>query len=392
MARLPVPGGDDGAWGTVLNEFLQVSHNGDGTLRGGVATLARVVAAADAPLAVRGLADHVCDGVDDQVQINQAIDALAPFGGRVQLTQGTFQCSGPVRLRRRTTLAGEGRSTILAAHGSWAAFDGTAPGAVIESIDDTIDKTHVSMLAIDGRRYQGADVKGVYYNITTRDFFDESSDAAHYFADLYIFETRRHGFHIAGSNMRAACASRVRIYNVGAEGQVVAHGFFVEAVDSFFAQCESGSSSGSGFVVAGANNRFTNCKSWYSDLSGWQILIPRNQFSACESQDNQEHGFYLTTGPNSLVGCHADSNSWNSAAPTSGYDGFHIPWGSRIQLIGCSAYDKNEGGRGLFQRYGFYLGSAAQHCQVIGTAKDNASGGTGGGGVPGNNVVMVNGQ
>ena len=31
-ARLPTPGGDDGDWGTILNEFLEVAHNSDGTL------------------------------------------------------------------------------------------------------------------------------------------------------------------------------------------------------------------------------------------------------------------------------------------------------------------------------------------------------------------------
>jgi hypothetical protein len=32
MARLPVPDSDDGNWGTLLNEFLGVAHNNDGTL------------------------------------------------------------------------------------------------------------------------------------------------------------------------------------------------------------------------------------------------------------------------------------------------------------------------------------------------------------------------
>ncbi len=32
MARLPVPGSDDGQWGDILNEFLSVSLNSDGTL------------------------------------------------------------------------------------------------------------------------------------------------------------------------------------------------------------------------------------------------------------------------------------------------------------------------------------------------------------------------
>lgn len=32
MARLPIPGSDDGSWGIVLNDFLSVEHNSDGTL------------------------------------------------------------------------------------------------------------------------------------------------------------------------------------------------------------------------------------------------------------------------------------------------------------------------------------------------------------------------
>ena len=33
MARLPVPGQDDGTWGDLLNEYLAVSHDSDGSLK-----------------------------------------------------------------------------------------------------------------------------------------------------------------------------------------------------------------------------------------------------------------------------------------------------------------------------------------------------------------------
>lgn len=33
MPRLPLPGSDAGEWGTILNDFLSVEHNGDGTLK-----------------------------------------------------------------------------------------------------------------------------------------------------------------------------------------------------------------------------------------------------------------------------------------------------------------------------------------------------------------------
>lgn len=33
MARLPIPGSDDNTWGNILNTYLQVSLNSDGTLK-----------------------------------------------------------------------------------------------------------------------------------------------------------------------------------------------------------------------------------------------------------------------------------------------------------------------------------------------------------------------
>ena len=349
-----------------------------------------LVAAADAPAVVRAAAHYLCDGNSDQVEINQALADLGSVGGLVQLSEGSFSCSGPVRMRRRTTLLGRGRATRLFAVGSWSAFDGATPGALIEPLDGGVDKTTVAALALDGQRYQGADVGGIYYNIVDNAGFDEGPDAGHWFSDLYIFETRRHGLHVTGERMRASKAAGIRVYNVGQEGVTEAHGFLIACPDGFYTQCESGSSSGSGFYIDGSNNRFTNCKSWYADLSGWQIRKPRGQYSACESQDNAQHGFYITTGPNSLVGCHADSNSWESSAPAVAFDGFHIPWGNRVQLVGCSAYDKNEGGRGRWQRYGFYVGGSARHCQIIGTVADNATGAGGGSGLAdASNLVMI---
>jgi hypothetical protein len=42
MARLPQPGGDDGTWGQVLNDFLTTSHNNDGTVKANVVNSAAI--------------------------------------------------------------------------------------------------------------------------------------------------------------------------------------------------------------------------------------------------------------------------------------------------------------------------------------------------------------
>lgn len=38
MTRLPTPGGDEGSWGQILNDYLAASHESDGTLKPGVVT------------------------------------------------------------------------------------------------------------------------------------------------------------------------------------------------------------------------------------------------------------------------------------------------------------------------------------------------------------------
>lgn len=60
MARLPVPGSDDGAWGQVLNDFLSVSHASDGTLKNSAVTNA---GAADDSTVVHNTGSETVAGV-----------------------------------------------------------------------------------------------------------------------------------------------------------------------------------------------------------------------------------------------------------------------------------------------------------------------------------------
>ena len=64
MARLPIPGSDESTWGVILNDFLQVSHNEDGTLRGTIEVI--------------NVKDHGAVGngtADDSAAFKAAIDA-----------------------------------------------------------------------------------------------------------------------------------------------------------------------------------------------------------------------------------------------------------------------------------------------------------------------------
>ena len=330
-----------------------------------------LIAASDAPQSMKDIADIVCSGSNDNVEINQAIAELMPnrntsLGGEVQLSPGTFNISDKIRMRPRVSLIGSGRSTILKATNEWNSHN--APneiGGVIEANSLGIDKCHIASLAIDGNR---KNVHGIYFNITQKWFDDGSPDAANTFTDLYIYRPGADGIRFIGSRMRAAQLSRIRVWLAGG------YGYFLENPDSFYSQLETGGSGKSGFYVDKANSRFTNCKAWFSKEHGFEIEASRNQFAACESQDNRMHGYKISAGQVTFTSCHADSNSWNRDAPSGDYSGFFIEeFQGYVQLIGCQAFDKNEDNRGEWQKHGFVLEGSNNYCQILGSARGNTT-------------------
>jgi len=78
-------------------------------LNGGNSTI--IVAASNSRLKTR--ADYVCDGTADEVQINQAINALPSTGGEVHLLDGTFNTGSSIIMRNSVTLSGLGDSTVI---------------------------------------------------------------------------------------------------------------------------------------------------------------------------------------------------------------------------------------------------------------------------------------
>lgn len=72
MARLPQPGGDRGSWGDLLNDFLSVTHNSDGTLKTGSISEDKLDTAAQAKLNTAG------GGAVDSVAGKTGVVTLVP--------------------------------------------------------------------------------------------------------------------------------------------------------------------------------------------------------------------------------------------------------------------------------------------------------------------------
>lgn len=123
MARLPQPGGDDGTWGDVLNDFLAQSHNADGSLKpinsssvSGLASVATSGSYTDLTnKPTNGVAAPTGVASTDTANIQNAINA----GGVCVLQPGTYVVNGLLIASNVTVRgAGIGATTIKLANGA----------------------------------------------------------------------------------------------------------------------------------------------------------------------------------------------------------------------------------------------------------------------------------
>lgn len=101
MPRLPVPGGDTNTWGSVLNDFLAISHKTDGTLKG-----------IENAVNVRDYGATGDGTTDDSSAIQAAINASSS-GSVVFFPGGTYIIGTTVYLKSSRTYRGTGRATVI---------------------------------------------------------------------------------------------------------------------------------------------------------------------------------------------------------------------------------------------------------------------------------------
>lgn len=78
--------------------------------------------------------DYLCDGVDDQVEINAAIQALPDTGGEIKILDGTYNISSSVSLGYNVKIIGNGISTILSR--SWNSDGSESTMGILSAFDN----------------------------------------------------------------------------------------------------------------------------------------------------------------------------------------------------------------------------------------------------------------
>ena len=87
--RLPTPGGDAGNWGEVLNDFLTVEHNSDGTLKSGGSLAGKANASDVSALTARVSTSIAADGSLTAAATNQTVAAAQASNAFANAAQGT---------------------------------------------------------------------------------------------------------------------------------------------------------------------------------------------------------------------------------------------------------------------------------------------------------------
>lgn len=268
MARLPIVGGDDGDWGTVLNQFLSVAHNTDGTLA--PATL----------LDKNGQVFNVKaygakgDGATDDTAAITATLAAAPSGAVVFMPYGEYVVSSPLTIPPGVTLQGSSRTF-------WFANEGGTPGGVLSPQTKIMASASFSGVAIvqmvdkDTGGYSAASGNQSILGITV--------DGANLPSGNTVDGFRTYGS-VMGVTMQNCAAGNIggnginTVYHAGSgEG----YGYLNE-ID--MSHCVFYNAGGDGLhLVAAADSTFTACHSIGNVGNAWYLYNAGNtRFMGCK--------------------------------------------------------------------------------------------------------------
>lgn len=275
------------------------------------------VASSALPADVRSQCDYECDGVNDQVQINQALLlASRPgdgFGGEgyggVQLVGPSFSIADDnatsITMYPSTLLQGAGRGTLLWPKWSSSAVD----RACIELLNTNVHFVTVADLSIGRPTAVNANGHGIKFNQSgTGDAYEikSSSDPFNMIRGVRIGFMSRKGIWLTGTSggSRESQVFEVDVKSCGEQGILID-----SSSDSQISNCRAHGCVGVNFELGGGNTKIADCKAYYSDTVGFLISSSRCEADGIAAQDNGTHGIQVTGQDARVTGASCDSNS-----------------------------------------------------------------------------------
>jgi hypothetical protein len=304
-----------------------------------------IVAAADS--LHPGRADYVCDGVDDDVEIQAAIDALT--SGRTNKQR--VLCVGNFVLGENINLPSY---TILEIDGSLKAKNNFGYSALI------VVSWNAQVWEIVGGEYNGnkANCVGTFNGIAVRGTSGgtEYGDFFGYIRNVYVKDCTGNGIVI---NSRRCRVDHAIVSNCDG------HGFFITTSDGVYTDCNTLLNSGDGWRLDGAHNHFIRCFTDRDALHGWNLTADTSI-----SHDNVIVGGFAEWvgfhGVRIENGCYRNSISHLRVICNGGY-GIYIA-SDKNQIFFNSIYDS----QGVpTQDEAIYLAATASNNVIFGNSVED---------------------
>jgi hypothetical protein len=317
----------------------------------------------------------VCDGTNDEVQINLAINAASPKQsynagmpataaslGKVVLSGGRFNIgTAGIKMRSAVHLEGAGIASTEV-----RAVSCNQPGMIsLASANDHL--CQVSNMWLNGNSGGGGTCSAIDFDMTgsgsTSLYPDSNPDSDHHIHDLFIDEfrgTNRHGIylHATGTaNNRGNIIDRIQIRDCTGGSGI----YLSAASDSFISNCHVGGSGLNGYHIATGNTKISNCKSYYSLQNGFLFTSGRGVITGCESQDD-ETGFNFDASPTTATSLVAD---------TSNVAGIRVST-DRLQVVSFNIFVRG-GGKFATQQRGIWYDQATAftNCAILGNVESD---------------------
>jgi hypothetical protein len=369
-----------------------------------------LVAANNAPTAVKNAADYLCDGTDDEVQINQAATDIGSTG-KLQLSEGTFSINngGVVCNGHSVTIEGAGRGhRANATHGASAigtrliaasGITGPILTVAAASGSEPLYGSFLKDFSIDGAGL-GTTIDGIFWR----------SYWGHIF-NVGVRRTTGHGIHFKGYRIAAGDAQDWNLYDskvlmCDVESAALDSLYFdYGATDMHVMNCvlANGTRDHIHMANAASSAQFTGVHTY--DAGRYNIHLEstgsRSKFSNCKIEGAAQHGLVIDStngGPSDVqfTGCNFHDNG-DSADNT--YDHVFLTRASgtssigRLMFVGCAFGWKNQASNPNKPRYGINLvGSISNGTVVVGNSFGSTAFGTAAINYPGGAIATVRGN
>lgn len=362
------------------------SGGGGGTIVGGRGQYL-TVASSQMPSDAAALCDYVCDGVNDQLEINAALlRASRPgdgFGGEgyagvALVGPGFFTAqaqtgpgTGAITIYPGTRLQGAGMGTLISP--MWAT---NVDRGAIELLGDTTDHCEVANLSI-GRpnavNFNGHGLKFSQNHSGSAFELKTAQDSFIRITAVAVLHNNGHSMWITGPG-GTGNARGVRIENCLFVDPGLAGLWDDGSSDMQVINCKAEGGVGVGwahYMMAGGNSKVSASKSSFSDADAYLCTSSRVEVTGCAAQDAGRYGFNVSGSDVSMVSCIADSNMRLNASQGIGGAGFLIA--SPGIYEGLHMFDRAETPTSR-QTKGIVFSGAPQNVFLTGRSNFNSTG------------------